>query len=354
MSEGTDAESFSNTSVTNTSSVATPLFQSASSSEDGTKLTLIYDQELSTDTPAAADFVITVDGTSVDVVGVYSMATGIELILERAIQTGQSVSLAYTDPSSSDDANAIQQLGFGTDAQSFSNAPVLNNSAVVTPTLQSASTSSDGTRVILTYDQDLSLYTAATDQFAVTVNDTSVEVIAVAVNGFDVELTLETAIKDTQTITLDYSEPSAGDDTNAIQQLGYGTDAQSISNVSVVNASTVDGTPPSFVGFSFLSPAKVAEIGGSGTDFDLVVEDAESNISLIELIFESPDGGDNVMVNIDYSSYLGLDNVYRCEFDIPQSERPVAFKAASGKSKVFCLGMVLIMSEFIARMNCPT
>ena len=333
LSDGTDAASFSNASVTNTSSVATPNFQSASSSEDGTKVILIYDQELSTDTPAAADFAISVDGSSVDVVGVYSIATGVELMLERAIQSGQSVSLDYTDPTNGDDAYAIQQLSYGTDAPSISNAPVINNSDVVTPVFQSASTSSDGTKIILAYDQDLSPYTAAPDHFAVTVNDTSVEVIAVAVNGSDVELTLSKAIKEAQTVSLAYSEPSAADDINAIQQLGYGTDAASISNVSVMNASIVDGTPPSFVGFSFLSPTKVAEIGGSGTDFDLAVEDDESDISLIELIFESPDGGDDVTINIDYSPNLGLDNVYRSGLDIPQSEQPGGIQGGFWKIK---------------------
>ena len=65
----------------------------------------------------------------------------------------------------------------------------------------------------------------------------------------------------------------------------------------------------------------------------MTVEDAESDISLIELIFESPDGGDDVKVNIDYGPNLDSDNIYRSGLDIPQSDQPGGIQGGFWKIK---------------------
>ena len=91
--------SISGASVTNSTftdiSSPPPLLQFADSSEDGTKVTLTYDQELSTDTAAPNRFTLTVDGSDVDVDSKAPMAQPLELTLASTIQFGQSISLAY-------------------------------------------------------------------------------------------------------------------------------------------------------------------------------------------------------------------------------------------------------------------
>ena len=218
-----------------------PDFQSATTSEDGSTVILLYDQELSSDTASTSDFAVSVDGTIVDVDTVSVNGSVVELTLATVIEAGQVVTVDYADPTSGDDANATQQLGFGTDAESLSNASVTNISKAATPDFQSASTSEDGSKVILNYDQQLSTDTAEPYDFTVSVDESTVAVNTVTVNGSAVELTLATVIKAGQIITVDYTEPTSEDDANAIQQLDYGLDAESLSNVSVANTSLVYG-----------------------------------------------------------------------------------------------------------------
>ena len=133
--------------------------------------------------------------------------------------------------------------------------------ADTTPYFQSASTSIDGSSVILSYDQILdSIDTPQPSAFDVQVNGTSATISSVSVNGYNVELTLNKAIKETQIININYNDPTGADDAYAIQSLSYGTDAASLVNRSVTNISTVDGIPPSF--FGSLGSAALVEKGG--------------------------------------------------------------------------------------------
>ena len=280
---------------------------------------------MSSNTAIPDDFAILVDGTSVLVNDVSASGFDVELSLASAIESGQTVSLDYSDPTTSDDINAIQELVDGTDAESLSNEAVINNSEVAPPVFQSAVTTADGSKVILTYDQILSFDPAGIDDFSLEVDDVNVQILDVVVNGYTVELTPALAINNTQSIVVDYTDPTPEDDTYAIQQSVFGADADSFSNALVANASTLDGTPPSFLGLSFPTSSEIVNIGGSGAEFDISVDDSESDISLIEVTFESPDGIDDITFNIDPSSSIGLDNVYTSSLNIPlasQAETP--------------------------------
>ena len=319
-----DSASLNNVVVNNNSTVLNsyppslpPVIQTLAASADGTKVILSYDQELSSNTAIPDDFAILVDGTSVLVNNVSASGFDVELSLASAIESGQTVSLDYSDPTSSDDINAIQELVDGTDAESLSNELVINNSEVVPPVFQSAVTTSDGSKVILTYDQILSFDSAGIDDFSLEVDDVSVQILDVVVNGSTVELTPALAINNTQSVFVDYTDPTPEDDTYAIQQSVFGADADSFSNALVANASTLDGTPPSFLGLSFPTSSEIVNIGGSGAEFNVSVDDSESDVSLIEVTFESPDGLDDITFNIDPSSSIGLDNVYTSSLNIP-------------------------------------
>ena len=85
------------------------------------------------------------------------------------------------------------------------------------PTFVSASTSTDGIKVLLTYSDALSSTTAGTTDFAVTTNGSANTVTAVDISGFTVELTLNDIVQSDQTVTVAYTDPSSSNDSNAIQ-----------------------------------------------------------------------------------------------------------------------------------------
>jgi hypothetical protein len=128
------------------------------------------------------------------------------------------------------------------------------------PIFQSAETSNDGTKVVLTYDEALSYEeasdwvdapntgtsstTATTSDFAVTTDGAANAVTAVAVSGATVELTLTNTIRKNQTVAVSYTDPNLGsslnnNDVNAIQGI-QGNDAASITNKAVTNNSVIN------------------------------------------------------------------------------------------------------------------
>jgi uncharacterized repeat protein (TIGR02059 family) len=208
-----------------------PAFQSAATSTDGAKVILTYSKTLSATTAATSAFAVVVDGSSSTVSSVATSGATVELTMQTAIQPSETVTVAYTDPSGSDDANAIQDSD-GLDAISLSATSVTNNTAA--PVFQSATTSGDGTKVILTYNQALSSTTAAASAFAVVVNSSAATITAVARgnNTSTIELTLSAAITTGQTVTVAYTDPTGSDDTNAVQGV-TGIDCASFTATSV-------------------------------------------------------------------------------------------------------------------------
>ena len=108
-----------------------PVFQSAATSTDGSTLNLSYDQALSTTTAATTDFAVTTAGSANVVTAVATSGSDVELTLTTPVFKDQSVSVAYTDPSTgTDDANAVQDSA-GNDAASLSATAVTDNSTYV-------------------------------------------------------------------------------------------------------------------------------------------------------------------------------------------------------------------------------
>ncbi|EAU73526.1 Ig-like domain-containing protein [Synechococcus sp. RS9916] len=106
------------------------------------------------------------------------------------------------------------------------------------PAFQSAATNTDGTKVILTYNEALSATTAAANAFTVTSGGVANAVTAVAVSGSTVELTVTRTIPSWHALTVAYADPSGSNDTNAVQD-SQGNDAADLSSTSVTNNSTV-------------------------------------------------------------------------------------------------------------------
>ena len=175
---------------------------------------------------ATTDFAVTTDGAANSVSAVAIVGSTVELTLTDTVKT-KTVPLP-TDPSSSNDTNAVQDSA-GNDVASLGSTAVTNNSTVAgtPPTFSSAATNADGTKVVLTYDEALSSTTAATTDFAVTTDGAANAVSAVAIVGSTVELTLTDTVKNDQTVTFAYTDPSGSNDTNAVQD-SAGNDVASL------------------------------------------------------------------------------------------------------------------------------
>lgn len=113
------------------------------------------------------------------------------------------------------------------------NDVVLTVQDTMAPAFQSAATSADGSKVILTYDEILSNTSAAIGAFSVMVGGSARGVTGVAVNGNKVELTLASAVANGETVTVTYNDPTGGNDANALQDTA-GNDAASISPAATV------------------------------------------------------------------------------------------------------------------------
>ena len=134
------------------------------------------------------------------------------------VATGEDASLAYT-PVVSDSGHRVNW---------------------VRPALSGAVTSTDGTKVILTFSEDLdgtavghALFTVKVDGTAVMLSGTTA-----TVSGTAVTLTLATALTSaTQTVTVSYADPTTGDDSTGLQDLA-GNDADSFTDETVTNRFT--------------------------------------------------------------------------------------------------------------------
>ena len=153
----------------------------------------------------------------------------------------ETVAVIYTDPTAGvDDRNAIQD-SVGNDAASLTES-VTNNSTVSRHgrrrALVSAETSTDGGRIVLTFSEVLdSTNGPQGSDFTVTVDETSAVVSStspVTVRGRTVVLGLETAVTADQDITVTYTDPTANNDPNAIQDTA-GNDVATLADQSVAN-----------------------------------------------------------------------------------------------------------------------
>ena len=135
---------------------------------------------------------------------------------------------------------------------------------IVMPMPVSASVAASGAALTIVFDEALDAVAArlpAAARFAVAATDGAcIGVGGVTVSGTDVTLALSLAggvpaIKRGQTVTVGYTDPSAGDDAAAVQD-DDGNDAATFAGLAVANGSDVDPTAPA------RPTGLVAEAGG--------------------------------------------------------------------------------------------
>ncbi|MFW1817352.1 SwmB domain-containing protein, partial [Acinetobacter guillouiae] len=275
---GNDAATVPPTAVDNGSTVpggdtTAPTFVSATLDTAGTSLTLTYSEALdSANLPPLNSFVVTADGQVVAVTAVTVNGSSVVLTLATAVTAGQTVEVGYTDPTTANDPNAIQDAA-GNDAATLPPTAVDNGSTVpggdtTAPTFVSATLDTAGTSLTLTYSEALdSANLPPLNSFVVTADGQVVAVTAVTVNGSSVVLTLATAVTAGQTVEVGYTDPTTANDPNAIQDAA-GNDAATLPPTAVDNGSIIpggDSTAPTFVS---------ATVDLSGTTLTLTYNEA--------------------------------------------------------------------------------
>ena len=105
--------------------MSAPKFKNAIVNGAGTKVILTYSETLSSTTANTSAFAVTVGGTTASITSAVVNGSTIELTLGSQINHATPVKVSYTDPSGSDDINAIQDT-IGNDAVDISNRGVRN------------------------------------------------------------------------------------------------------------------------------------------------------------------------------------------------------------------------------------
>ena len=135
--------------------LAPPSLTSAVVLADGNTIQLAFSEDLqSANLPPPAAFTVTAGGGAVTVTGVAAGSTAnvLQTTVSPLIGQGQTVVVAYEDPTADDDANAIQDAAAGNDTPDFTTGSgsvpaVTNNSALINEVLASWSLTPAGLAV---------------------------------------------------------------------------------------------------------------------------------------------------------------------------------------------------------------
>jgi uncharacterized repeat protein (TIGR02059 family) len=106
-----------------------PTFSSAATNTSGSQIILTFSEALSATTAATSTFAATLAGSNMTVSTASVSGSTIVLGVSPTIKVGQNVTIAYTDPSGSNDTNSVQDVG-GNDAASVGATAVSNLSTV--------------------------------------------------------------------------------------------------------------------------------------------------------------------------------------------------------------------------------
>ncbi len=225
-----------------------------SASVNGASLVLTYADTSSLDAINVAGtttFAVVSGGVANTVTGVTvnGPAKTVTLTLAKPVGVGESVTVAYTDPTAGNDANAIQDTT-GNDAASLGVTAVINNTLDTTPPLVSSATVT-GNQLVLSYTEALdAVNTAPGSAFSVMVDGAANAVTAVAVNAAAkmITLTLATAVGAGQAITVAYTDPTTGNDANAVQDAAgndaFSFTARSVTYITPADPGSTPVTPP--------------------------------------------------------------------------------------------------------------
>ena len=177
-----------------------------------------------------------------------------------------------------------------------------------------AVTSTDGTKIILTFTEAVSQTTAATTDFTVTVSGMTRTVSAVEASDKTVVLTLSSAVAAGETITVSYTDPSNANDENAIQDIG-GNDLESFSALAVTN-----------LGPTGVTVTSIDLTSAAGTDETYAI-------------------GDVVTATVTLSEAVSLTGTPQLELDVGAAPRTADCALAADTTKLECTYTIVADDE---------
>jgi uncharacterized repeat protein (TIGR02059 family) len=206
---------------------AVPVYQSALIANTSPSiLEMTYNYSLANIPPAPSAFSVQVNSVARGVNTVSISGTKVRLTLSSSVVAGDIVTVSYTKPAS----NPLQTPSGG-EADNISSKPVVNNVASVVPVYSSSVVENlTPTLLVLTYSLSLANVTPASSAFTVLVNSVARSVNSVSISGSKVSLTLASAIKFGDVVTVSYTKPAI----NRLQATSGG-EAANISAKPVTN-----------------------------------------------------------------------------------------------------------------------
>lgn len=293
----------------------------ASATVNARLLTISFTEERRLDTvnvPPRSAFVVKAGVDTIDVTNVFVDGPNrkVSLELASAVGAGQTVTVSYTDPTTGDDDNAIQDEA-GNDAASFTLTCTNTTVDRTGPKITKANVT--GTSLVMTFTDATNLDATnlpPTSAFEVISDDVKITVSSVSVQSTakTVTLTLATAVKVGAVVTVTYSDPLDTNDTNAIQDT-VGNDAPGFIKFSVTNL-TGDTVGPiiqsasvlyNLVTLTFdekLDPA--ASVPTSA--FTVTVDGVAATVQLVTI------DGTNKAITLDLASQAAYDKAVRVSY----------------------------------------
>ena len=201
-----------------------------------------YNLSLASIIPAASAFTVRVNSTARSVSSVSVSGTKVMLTLSSPAAYGNTVTVAYTKPST----NPLQTAAGG-QAATISAQSVTNRIAAPPPPpapvyVSSVVENTAPSVIEITYNLALANIVPAVSAFTVQVNSTTRSISTVSVSGTKVLLSLAIPVAYGNTVTVAYTKPS----TNPLQTAAGGQ-AATISAQSVTNRISQPVTPPAVV-----------------------------------------------------------------------------------------------------------
>ena len=233
---GNDMLSVTGITATNSSVVApdllAPIFSSASVNSTGTILTMTYDEALSTTSAPTSAYTVLAGGVAAIVTSTTVSGSTVQLTLGTAIQFGQTVTVAYTAPTTNaDPTNYANQDASGNDVVSLAATSVSNLSTAGPDRVAPTVTSVAGSGSTITVSLNESLVTSPTpslSSFTVFVGETPYTPTAITIVGSTIQLTVGTTVTSGDPLIVSYQAPTNNTaTTNAAIQDIAGNDAVS-------------------------------------------------------------------------------------------------------------------------------
>ena len=201
-----------------------------------TRLEMTYNMSLASIVPSVSAFTVTVNTTPRSVTSVSISGPKVILTLSSPVSHGNTVTVAYTKPSS----NPLQTPSGGQAATIGASAVKNNVAAVSVPVLvSSVIENSSPSRLEMTYNMSLASIVPSVSAFTVTVNTTPRSVTSVSISGPKVILTLSSPVSHGNIVTVAYTKPSS----NPLQTPSGGQAASFSARSSVNNVSPVNTAP---------------------------------------------------------------------------------------------------------------